>query len=73
MGTTLSAASAEASVLKKMNMNRAAEKAERERCVFQKFIKMSKLPIVPESVESRPPPEPDILCLDAGEGRIAFE
>ena len=42
-------------------MSRAAEKAERERCVFQKFVWMSKLPIVPESVESRPPPEPDIL------------
>jgi hypothetical protein len=54
-------------------MNRAAEKADRERCVFQTFMRTGKLPIVPESVESRPPPEPDILCLDAGEGRIAFE
>ena len=54
-------------------MSRAAEKAERERCVFQKFVRMSKRPIVPESVESRPPPEPDILCLDAKEGYIAFE
>jgi hypothetical protein len=54
-------------------MSRAAEKAERERCAFQKFIRMSKLPIVPESVESRPHPEPDILCLDAKEGYIAFE
>jgi len=56
-----------------MNTNRAAEKAERERCVFQKFIRISKLPIVPESPESRPPPEPDILCMDAKEGYIAFE
>ena len=54
-------------------MNRAAEKAERERCVFQTFIRTGKLPIVPESVESRPPREPDILCFDAEEGHIAFE
>jgi hypothetical protein len=55
-------------------MNTAAEKKqERERHVFQKFIRTSKLPIFPESVESRLHPEPDILCLDAEEGHIAFE
>jgi hypothetical protein len=54
-------------------MNGAAEKAERERRVFQTFITTGKLPIAPETVESRPPPEPDILCLHAEEGHIAFE
>ena len=70
---TSSAALVEASVYKGQEMNTAAKKAERERRVFQKFITTSKLSIVPESVESRPPPEPDILCLDAQEGHIAFE
>jgi hypothetical protein len=54
-------------------MNGAAEKAERERRVFQTFITTGKLPIAPETVESRPPPEPDILRLHAEEGHIAFE
>ena len=70
---TSSAALVEASVYEGQEMNTAAKKAERERRVFQKFITTSKLSIVPESVESRPPPEPDILCLDAQEGHIAFE
>jgi hypothetical protein len=54
-------------------MNKEAEKAERERFVFQKFITTCELPIVPESIESRRPPEPDILCLHGVEGHIAFE
>jgi hypothetical protein len=31
------------------------------------------LPIVPVPAKSRPPPEPDILCLHTDEGYIAFE
>jgi hypothetical protein len=58
---TSSAALVEASVYEGQEMNTAAKKAERERRVFQKFITTSKLSIVPESVESRPPPEPDTL------------
>jgi hypothetical protein len=54
-------------------MNAKAEKAERERRVFQDFIQKSGLPISPESVESRECPEPDILCVHESEGRIAFE
>jgi hypothetical protein len=51
-----------------------AEKAARERAVFHDFIK--KKPgsrINPESVESRCPPEPDILCFQENEGNVAFE
>jgi len=54
-------------------MNKEAEKAERERFVFQKFFTTCALPIVPESVESRRPLEPDILCSHTVEGHIAFE
>src|ERR1700691_6075469 len=54
-------------------MNAEEEKAARERLVFQAFIKASGLPISPESVESRKPPEPDILCVHEGDGKLAFE
>ena len=54
-------------------MNKEAEKAERDWFVFQKFITTCALLVVPDSVESRRPPEPDILCLHAVEGHIAFE
>jgi hypothetical protein len=48
-------------------------KAERERFVFRTFIEKSGLQIRLESVESRKPPEPDILCFQDNEGKIAFE
>lgn len=54
-------------------MSAEAEKAARERRVFQESIDKSGLPISPQSVESRRPPEPDILCCHRDEGRIAFE
>jgi hypothetical protein len=50
-----------------------AEKAARERCIFQEFIYKSGLPISPQSIESRWPPEPDIRCCRRDEGQIAFE
>ena len=49
------------------------EKAARDRRAFQEFISRSGLPIGPQSVESRRPPEPDILCRHQDEGQIAFE
>lgn len=49
------------------------EKAERERAVFQAFIKASGLKIDPESVESCKPPRPDIVCFQENDGNIAFE
>jgi hypothetical protein len=54
-------------------MNREAAKAKRERVVFKAFITASGLKIDPESVESRTPPEPDIVCFQENEGIIAFE
>jgi hypothetical protein len=54
-------------------MNAEVEKAEREKRVFQEFIKKSGLPINPESVESCKPPKPDIICFHESEGYVAFE
>lgn len=49
------------------------EKAQRELRVFRDFLTRSNLPIDPDSVEKRDPPEPDILCRHRDEGLIAFE
>jgi hypothetical protein len=54
-------------------MNAEEEKAIRERLVFHTFLKSSGLPIRPESIESRMPPEPDILCVHENDGKLAFE
>lgn len=48
-------------------------KSKRELAVFARFISISALPIDPEAVESRKPPEPDILCQHATDGSVAFE
>ncbi len=58
---------------RRRKMNAEKEKAMRERLVFQTFVKESGLPINSESVESRKPPEPDILCLHKNDGKLAFE
>jgi hypothetical protein len=54
-------------------MNSESEKAARERRIFHDFIPRSGLAIDPESVESRAPPEPDILCFCQDDGLLAFE
>jgi hypothetical protein len=54
-------------------MNAEVDKAAKERRVFQTFIAESGLPISQRCVESRLPPEPDILCCHRDEGQIAFE
>jgi hypothetical protein len=54
-------------------MNTEAAKKERERLVFEAFIKKSGLQIGPESIQSCDPPEPDIVCWQENEGKIAFE
>jgi hypothetical protein len=48
-------------------------KAARERAVFMEFAAVARLAVVPGSVESRRPREPDILCRIAGVGPVAFE
>jgi hypothetical protein len=55
-------------------INAEAAKAERERRVFQAFIqKETALEISPQTIESRRPPEPDILCCTRGGEFMAFE
>jgi hypothetical protein len=54
-------------------MNTEAAKKKRERLVFEAFIKKSGLQIGPESIQSCDPPEPDIVCWQENEGKIAFE
>jgi hypothetical protein len=48
-------------------------KADREKEVFEKFSMVAPFKVLPGSIESRPPPEPDILCqLDTFE-YVAYE
>ena len=49
------------------------QKSRREVSVFQEFAERSGLPIGPNSIEKREPPEPDILCEVTGKGHVAFE
>jgi len=49
------------------------KRAEIERKIFREFAERSGLRIDPESIESRKPDEPDILCSVIGEGCVAFE
>jgi len=53
--------------------SREAEKAKHEREVFDQFWRVAGLRVVPDSVQNRKPPEPDILCEIEGEGLVAFE
>lgn len=47
--------------------------AETERAVFLEFAPVSGLQIDIDSVESREPPEPDIVCQIAEDGIVGFE
>lgn len=49
------------------------QKSAREVSVFQEFAERSGLPIVPNSIGKREPPEPDILCQVTDKGHVAFE
>lgn len=51
----------------------ADKHAAREVEIFRAFASTCGLPVLPESVEKRDPPEPDILCHIDGEGHVAFE
>ena len=48
-------------------------KAENELSVFRKFVRACSLSIIPESIENRFPPEPDILCKLTDGCTLAFE
>ena len=54
-------------------MSKEKEKAQRERKKFIEFAKRSNSLIVLDSIVSRDPPEPDILCEISGKGPVAFE
>jgi len=56
-------------------MNRKEDgKAAKERAIFDAFLKCDGAPKVElDTVESRRPPEPDILCKITGHGFTAFE
>jgi hypothetical protein len=51
----------------------AEEQAAEERAIFREFVDVVGLPIVPGSIESRRPREPDILCELVNLGKVAFE
>ena len=54
-------------------MTTEKDKAAVELAVFSEFVRIANLPIAIESAEKRSPPEPDLVCTHATEGRIAFE
>lgn len=54
-------------------MSSENEKGEIEKNIFQDFLKRSGLPINPDTVEKRAPPEPDILCQRADGTFVAIE
>ncbi len=54
-------------------MSTEQKKSEAELAAFTEFAQLSGLPIELNSVEKRPPPEPDLRCLVQGEGLVAFE
>ncbi len=54
-------------------MTTETDKGRIEIEAFRSFLKRTRLPIDPEHVEKRPVGEPDLLCVHAEEGFIAFE
>ncbi len=49
------------------------DQAEREREIFEAFAEIAPFTVLPCSIESRNPPEPDILCQIENYGQVAFE
>ena len=49
------------------------DKTLHELAIFRSFAAAASLPLIDSSLESRPPPEPDIKCSMAGEVEIGFE
>lgn len=54
-------------------MSPATVKATNEREVFSRFVRFLEEEETWGTVESREPPEPDLLCVHAERGMIAFE
>ena len=53
--------------------SREDEKAAYEREIFDQFWPVAGLRVVPDTIQNRAPPEPDILCEIEGDGPVAFE
>jgi len=51
----------------------AQEKEKREREIFKAFAEVAPFKVLPSSIESRTPPEPDILCHIENHGAVGFE
>jgi hypothetical protein len=51
----------------------STRQAETELALFTLFAKSTGLPMVPGSIESRQPPEPDIRCILSDSGPTCFE
>lgn len=56
-----------------MAANRNALKEARERAIFSEFAQRVGLPVIAGTLQSRQPPEPDVLCEIQGQGPVAFE
>lgn len=54
-------------------MTHGNDKKRRELEVFDDFVRLSRLSVVPGSIENRDPPAPDIYCEITGKGPMAFE
>lgn len=54
-------------------MTIAEAQARRELAAFERFVQLGLLNVELGSVEKRPEPEPDLLCLVVGVGPVAFE
>lgn len=54
-------------------MSSEFQKGDEEIRALREFVARAQLPIDPQSVEKRPAGEPDLLCVHANEGPIAFE
>jgi hypothetical protein len=52
---------------------RNEKKAQRERAIFLRFVRAACPDIDPATIESRPPPEPDISCATFIGHGLAFE
>lgn len=54
-------------------MSKDFDKSQRELAIFREFVERSPLDIVRDSIESRGPPEPDILCRFSDGESVGFE
>lgn len=54
-------------------MNNAQRQARKDLMVFREFAMVCQLPLLGDSAQERPVPEPDILCELSNSDKLAFE